>query len=176
MPANREWSDDTGSLRRFGTALARDERFMLDDLAAGRLVDKLIRQAAVAPVEGALISRWRGRVGTFARFVQLYRRHVHRLALQESDEPWGEAPARRDGAAVADAMRLLPLELREVVLLVALGGFSHAEAAQALDISPGRLLDRLVRARERLAADMGAALDPAGELSWRGAPHLRVIK
>ena len=62
------------------------------------------------------------------------------------------------------------------MLLVALGGFSHADAAQALDIPLSALLDRLRRARERLA-DRQEEPTPEGESgSWRGAPHLRVIK
>ncbi len=175
-PANPDWSDDTGGLRRFGMALARDERFVLDDLAASRLVDKLIRQSCVALIDEAPRCRLRGRIAAYARFVQLYRRHVRRLAFDESDEPFHEAPVQRGGAAVASAIRSLPLQLREALLLVALAGFSHSEAAEALEIPPGRLLERLARARERLAQHMGAALDPTGESAWRGAPHLRVIK
>jgi RNA polymerase sigma-70 factor (ECF subfamily) len=163
-------------LRRFGLALARDERFVLDDLAAGRLVEKLIRQSCVAPIDEARRCRLRGRIGAYARFVQLHRRHVRRLAFEESDEPFDDAPVQRDGTAVATAIRSLPLQLREALLLVALAGFSYSEAAEALDIPPDRLLERLARARERLAALMGAALDPVRESSWRGAPHLKVIK
>ena len=37
-------------------------------------------------------------------------------------------------------MRNLPLELRESLLLVALEGFSHVEAAQAMDISLATLI------------------------------------
>lgn len=171
-PANRDGSDDTSSLRRFGMALARDERFALDEVSVSRLVDKLIRQSCVAPIGEAR----RGRIGTYARFVQLHRRHIRRLALEESDEPFHDAPVQRGGAAVASAIGSLPLQLREALLLVALAGFSHCEAAEALEIPPDRLLERLARARERLAAHLGAAHDPAEVSVWRGAPHLRIIK
>ena len=172
MFANREGLHDTGGLRRFGMALARDERFVLDDAGAARLVDKLIRQAAVAPIEGSD----RGRIGAYARFVHLYRRHVRRLALEESEDAWRDAPVQRGGAEIAVAIRSLPLELREALLLVALAGFSHAEAAEALDVAPARLLERVERARERIAAQMDAAADPARDPAWRGAPHLMIIK
>ena len=150
---------------------------MLDDVGASRLVDKLIRQAGVAPIDEAQNARQRGRIGVYARFVQLYRRHVRRLALEASDEAWNDAPAPpRGGGEIAGAIRSLPLELREALLLVALANFSHAEAAETLELPPTRLLERLARARERLAAHMGADADPAQDPAWRGAPHLRVIK
>jgi len=176
VSANRVGSDDAAGLRRFGIALARDDRFVLDDVGANRLVDKLVRQAGVATIdEPASVGR-HGRIGVYARFVQLYRRHVRRLALEETDEAWSEAAAPRGGSEIAGAIRWLPLELREALLLVVLAGFSHDEAAEALDLPPARLLERLARARERLAAQMGAYADPAQDLAWRGAPHLRVIK
>ena len=70
-------------------------------------------------------------------------------------------------------MRALPLELRETLLLVGLARFTHAEAAQALDVPLPRLVERLERARGRLAQHMGVELGAPG---WGGAPHLRVIK
>ncbi len=174
MYANRDRLDDTAALRRFAIALARDDRFVADDAGASRLADKLLRQAAVTPIEEAGVARALGRIEVYARFVQLYRRHVRRLALEESDEAWSEPPVERGGAEIAGAIRSLPLELREALLLVTLAGFSHADAAEALDLPPARLLERLERARERLAAHMGAA-DPTRDMAPRGAPHLRVI-
>ena len=72
-----------------------------------------------------------GRAGAYARFVQLYRRHVRRIALDE-DAAWSESATR--GPSVVSGMRALPLELREALLLVSLARFTHAEAAAALDI------------------------------------------
>jgi len=170
VPHTREWADDANGLRRFGLALVRDERLVLDDSAAARLVDKLIRQSCVAPI--ADFARASGRAGAYARFVQLHRRHVRRMALDE-DAAWNECAAR--GPSVVSGMRALPLELREALLLVSLARFTHIEAAQALDIPLNRLVERLERARCRLAAHMGVDVD-AGAASWAGAAHLRVIK
>ena len=168
MTNTLERSDDANGLRRFGLALVRDERLVIDDQAAARLVDKLIRQCGVAPVaEGP---RQCGRLAVYARFVELYRRHVRRMALDE-ETPWSESAAR--SAGVACGVRALPLELRETLLLVGLARFTHAEAAQALDVPLPRLLERLERARCRLAQHMGVDL---GAQAWSGAPHLRVIK
>lgn len=170
MPHTREWADDANGLRRFGLALVRDERFVIDDSAAARLVDKLIRQSCVAPIaQGA---RSTGRAAAFSRFVQLYRRHIRRMTLDE-DQAWSESAAR--GPSVVSGVRALPLELREALLLVGLARFTHAEAAQALDIPLSRLIERLERARCRLAAHMGVDIE-SGVAGWSGAAHLRVIK
>jgi RNA polymerase sigma factor (sigma-70 family) len=47
---------------------------------------------------------------------------------------------------------------REVVLLIALGGLSHADAAAALGIRYGTIASRLSRARTKLRAAAGVAL------------------
>ena len=175
MSVNREWSDDTGSLRRFALALTRDERFVVDDASAARLADKLIKQTSVAPIAEGLSSGLSPRARVFARLVQLYRRHVRRLAGDEAEAGWPEGSGR-GGPAVVTGVRALPLELREALLIVVLGGFSHEEAAEALDIPLARLRERLERARSRLARHMGADLAAPRETGWTGAPHLRVIK
>jgi hypothetical protein len=172
VPHTREWADDANGLRRFGLALVRDERFVLDDSAAARLVDKLIRQSCVAPIPQGAGTRAQGRAGAYARFVQLYRRHVRRMTLDE-DAAWNEAATR--GPSVVSGVRALPLELREALLLVCLARFTHAEAAQALDVPLSRLVERLERARCRLAGHMGVDVD-ASATAWSGAAHLKVIK
>ncbi len=174
VSANQEWVDDTGSLRRFGLALVRDERYVVDDAAAVRLVDKLSRQACVAAVSCDAPSRLSPRARAFAQFVRLYRRHIRRLALDE-DANWCEGASAR-GTSVVSGVRALSIELREALLFVALAGFSHREAAEALDIPLARLLERLEQARCRLAAQMGVSLESTADTGWRGAPHLRIIK
>jgi DNA-directed RNA polymerase specialized sigma24 family protein len=172
VPHTREWPDDANGLRRFGLALVRDDRFATDDSAAARLVDKLIRQTCVAPIAERSHASATDRAAAYARFVQLYRRHVRRMALDE-DAAWNESPAR--GPSVVSGLRALPLELREALLVVSLARFTHAEAAEALDVPLSRLLERLERARCRLAAHMGVDVDAAAS-GWTGAAHLRVIK
>ncbi len=176
VPKVSERAEDASALRRFGLALVRDERLVTDEPAAARLVDKLIRQSGVVPVaEGPETSERQkrerhGRVAAYARFVELYRRHVRRMTLDEEVSA-SEYSAR--GVGVACGVRALPLDLREALLLVGFARFAHAEAAQALDIPLPRLLERLERARCRVAAHMGVDL---GATTWRGAAHLRVIK
>lgn len=174
MSSVREWSDDAGALRRFGLALVRDDRFVFDDVAASALVDKLFRQASLTLVDCPDGDRCAARVRAFAQFIRLYRRHARRLAADE-DGAWVESPScGRGGGSAAVGVRSLPLELREAMLLVALAGFSHSEAAAALDLPLAVVIDRLIHARARLAAHMGAARDAAA--AWPQSAHLRIVK
>ncbi|WP_299065916.1 sigma-70 family RNA polymerase sigma factor [Accumulibacter sp.] len=99
------------------------------------------------------------------------RRRDGRVAFcADSDLP---VPVQR--ADQADALELrdlqhalmrLPLEQREVLLLVGLEDLSYADVALALGVPPGTVMSRLSRARARLRAVL------AGELT----PPLRVVK
>jgi RNA polymerase sigma-70 factor (ECF subfamily) len=55
------------------------------------------------------------------------------------------------------ALALLPVEQREVVLLVGMEEFSYAEAAKALGVPIGTVMSRLFRGRERLRTLMAGA-------------------
>ena len=124
------------------------------------------------------ISTWKGDdlrpwLFTILRNCYLNERRHHRLgpsfvAMDDYHEPAGADPI---GAATAAwdlerAVKQLPLDQREVLLLVGLEQFSYAEAAVVLDIPMGTVMSRLARARERLRLAMDG----------RGRPHLRRIK
>jgi predicted DNA-binding protein (UPF0251 family) len=179
---------DLSELRRFGLALTRDDRFVLDQAAAAALVERLFRQASMeavdAPVRIDASGQARdGRVRAFGQFIRLYRRYIRRLASDDSEarldenaeSARGRGPA--GGVGIAAAVRMLPPELREALLIVVLAGFTHQEAASALDISLAALIGRLSKARERVAAltnspiviGVAAAAAPT-------AAHLRVVK
>lgn len=66
---------------------------------------------------------------------------------------------------LARALALLPLDQREVLLLVGLEELSYAEVAHALKIPQGTVMSRLSRARARLKAIL------AGE----AVPQLKVV-
>ena len=84
------------------------------------------------------------------------------------DEDMADAPVRptqSDLLEVRDieaALRRLPTEQREVILLVALEHLSYQQSADTLGIPIGTVMSRLARARERLrvmlATDAGASL------------------
>ena len=61
------------------------------------------------------------------------------------------------------AIRRLPAEQREVLLLVALEDMSYEQAARTLEIPIGTVMSRLARAREKLRI-MLSGLPPAGKL------------
>ena len=175
-----------GLLRRFGLAVARDNRLVCDDRAARALVDNLSRRALLAARNGEGASQSDSRLRLFSLFIRFYRRHM-RLAAAEDAASEAASPFRagavdpRDGASnIERAIRNLPLELRESLLLVTLERLTHVEAAQALDISLATLVERLARARAALAAalaqQVGAAPNRAHSQPPRGAPYLRLVK
>ena len=176
-------ADGTRSLRRFGLAVARDSRFVCDERQTRALVESLCNRALLAARNGEGPRNGDMRLRLFTLFIRLYRRHVRMAAAEDGASEVascglsGGANARDGGSAVARAVRNLPLELRESLLLVVLEGFSHVEAAQTLDISLVTLIDRLARARAMLAADLSERTASSPNHSQRrGAPNLRLVK
>ena len=180
---------DLSDLRRFGLALTRDDRFVLDHAAATALVERLFRQASFEAVDATVGEHARGRdcedarVRAFGQFVRLYRRHVRRLVVDEGEPGWDESveSARgkggADGVGVAAAVRRLPLDLREALLIVVMANLTHREAASALDIPLAALVARLTKARERISAlaRPPTAAETAGARA-QSIAHLRVVK
>ncbi|MBI2318628.1 MAG: sigma-70 family RNA polymerase sigma factor [Betaproteobacteria bacterium] len=66
-------------------------------------------------------------------------------------------------AEVERALRRLPAEQREVLLLVAVEQMSYAEVSRALSVPIGTVMSRLSRARERMRAAMAGG-NPAVSL------------
>ena len=159
---------------------------MLDHASAAALVDRLFRQASLEAVGGRVPGdadregREDVRVRAFGQFVRLHRRYVRRLTLDDGESGWDEnaesarGKASPGGVGMAMAVRLLPLDLREALLIVVLARFTHREAASALDIPLASLIARLTKARERVGALTGSAV-AAGAASGT-VPHLRVVK
>jgi hypothetical protein len=184
VPTLNDCLADFSDLRRFGVALARDDRFVLDHVSATALVDRLFRQASLEAVGAAVQrdadrAREDARVRAFGQFVRLHRRYVRRLTLDEGESGWDEnaesagSKAPGGGIGMTAAVRMLPLELREALLIVVLAGLTHREAASALDIPLTMLIARLTNARERVAA---LTHMPAAGAAARTVPHLRVVK
>ena len=145
-------------LRRYARALA-GERSAADDLVQDTL-------------ERAWSKFHLYRRGTDLRawlFTVMHNVYVNQLrsaktgAALDEDMPELARPARdTDGLVLRDldaAIRRLPPEQREVLLLVALEDMSYDGAAQALGIPIGTVMSRLARAREKLRA-MLAGLPP----------------
>ncbi len=136
------------ALRRYARALLRD-RDAADDLVQDCLERALSRRHL-----------WRGegpvRAWLYQILLNLFRdgrrRRVTLVPLDAAPEEGRPAP--QDGQLALNevhrAMGALPEEQRAALLLVAVEGFSLAEAARLLGIAEGTLASRLARARAQL--------------------------
>lgn len=88
---------------------------------------------------------------------QMRRRHAATLSLDELEF---EIPVRASQDDMVDmhdlqgALSQLPVEQREVLLLVAVEQMTYKDVARTLGIPPGTVMSRLARGRERLRALM----------------------
>jgi RNA polymerase sigma-70 factor, ECF subfamily len=153
-------------LRRYARALAGD-RIAADDLVQDTL-------------ERAWSKLHLYRRGTDLRawlFTVMHNVYVNQLRAMrpaaQFDEEMAELalPARTDTLELRDldaAIRRLPPDQREVLLLVALEEMSYDEAAGTLGIPIGTVMSRLARAREKLRS-MLSGLPPGGQ-------QLKIVK
>jgi RNA polymerase sigma-70 factor (ECF subfamily) len=155
-------------LRRYARALAGD-RPAADDLVQ----DTLERAWSKLHLyrRGTDLRAW---LFTVMHNVYVNQRRAARPSSPLDEEmPELAQPARETDALVLRdldaAIRRLPPDQREVLLLVALEDMSYAEAADALEIPIGTVMSRLARARERLRA-MLSGLPPGG------GTQLKIVK
>ena len=160
MPNDQQLLTWVPRLRRYARALAGN-RADADDLVQDTLERAWTRAGlwrGVADMRGWLFSI-------------MHNLHVDgvrrpRVATQAIDDDTPEiavAPTQGERLAVLDlqaALDLLPVEQKEVVLLVALEDMSYAEVAATLGIPIGTVMSRLSRGRERLRALMDGRATP----------------
>ena len=82
--------------------------------------------------------------------------------------PFEAAAASELQRRIDQAIAALPARYREVLLLVAVEGFSPAEAAAVCEITPEAIRQRLSRARAMLAQEIDRVGD-APAAAWREA-------
>ena len=155
-------------LRRYARALTGDRT------AADDLVQDTLERAWVK------LHLWRS--GSDLRawlFTIMHNVHVNQVRSRSAsatlplDDDLPDAPVRPTQADMLEvrdidtALKRLPVEQREVLLLVALEHLSYQETADALAIPIGTVMSRLARARERLRTML------AGEA---GTASLKVVK
>lgn len=104
--------------------------------------------------------------------VRAYRAR-ERTGVQAAEEGHADRVAERvdagaAGRELAGALAALPRGDREVLLLVALGGLSHADVAAALGIPYGTVGSRLNRVRKKLRGLASVAVEIEREDSGRG--------
>ena len=88
---------------------------------------------------------------------------LHTVTMDDDTPEVPVAATQGDRLAVLDlqaALDLLPVEQKEVLLLVALEDMAYAEVALALGIPIGTVMSRLSRGRERLRGLMADRAEP----------------
>ncbi|HTM76936.1 MAG TPA: sigma-70 family RNA polymerase sigma factor [Devosia sp.] len=155
------------ALRRYARALTRNID-LADDLVQDCLERAISRRGLFRPT--GPVRAW-----LFTILLNLYRNSLrsarrHGDTLDIDTLPELSTPATQPGhialAELARAIETLPLEQKEALLLIALEGFSYAEAATVLGVPQGTLMSRLGRARASLRAATGNSAEP----------HLRTVK
>lgn len=147
-------------LRRYARALVNN-RDDADDLVQ----DTLERAVARSGLWGGVADM---RAWLFSIMHNLHVDGVRRprLPTVTMDEDTPEVPVaatQGERLAVLDlqaALDLLPIEQKEVLLLVGLEDMAYADAAQALGIPIGTVMSRLSRGRERLRGLMEGRAEP----------------
>lgn len=156
-------------LRRYARALARHP----DD--ADDLVQDTLERAWAKSGHWPNVSDMRAWL--FAMMHNLYIDKVRRPTLDTTDyseealQSLATAPAHDARLHLMDlqaALTQLPVDQREVVLLVALEDMSYTDVARTLDIPLGTVMSRLSRGRERLRNLM--------EGQQTAQPHIRAVK
>ena len=142
-------------LRRYARALAGDSH-RADDLVQ----DTLERAMAKFHLwrRGSDLRAWLFTVMHNVFINQLKARRE--LALDEAVEDGLQSAPQSDPLELRDldaALRQLPAEQREVLLLVGLEQLSYAEVSKVLSIPVGTVMSRLSRGRERLRAVISGA-------------------
>lgn len=142
-------------LRRYARALAGDNH-LADDLVQDTLERALTKFHLWR--HGSDLRAWMFTIMHNVFINQLKARRE--LALDDAVEDGLQSAPQSDPLELRDletALRRLPVEQREVLLLVGLEQLSYAEASQALDVPVGTVMSRLSRGRERLRALMSGS-------------------
>ena len=88
---------------------------------------------------------------------------LHTVAMDDDTPEVPVAPTQGERLAVLDlqaALDRLPVEQKEILLLVALEDMAYADVAKALGIPIGTVMSRLSRGRERLRGLMEGRAEP----------------
>ncbi len=152
-PSRDELVELIPNLRRFACALVGN-RNDGDDLVQSTL-EKLMTKGVPSDVN---LRAWAFRVCRNLRIDAIRSTEVR---SRLDPEYVGQAPLHEDGERammsklllndVSRAMEDLPMDQRAALALVALEGYSYAEAAETLEVSIGTIMSRVHRARHKLA-------------------------
>ena len=142
-------------LRRYARALVGD-RYLADDLVQDTLERAWNKFYLWRP--GSDLRAWLFTIMHNVFVNEARRRRYEVEQLMEEVPPVAVRATQSEQLELRDvdrALRALPVEQREVVLLVAVEQFSYEEVSGALDIPIGTVMSRLSRARERMRQVLG---------------------
>lgn len=156
-----DFSSHLGVLRRYALVLTRDRERAED----------LVQEAVLRALEGA--HTWRDGSDLRKWLLSIvHNTHVSRCRRLKTERDaegvvaaqmsGSMAPSQADGVDLGQTMRALmelPVDQREVLVLVAIDGMSYRDAADCLGVPIGTLMSRLGRARAALRAATGRAGD-----------------
>lgn len=154
-------------LRRYARALVGDQ-YAADDLVQDTLERAINKRHLWRP--GSDLRAWLFAIMHNVFVNQLRSRQSHPEVALDNDALPAVVPAESAGLEIRDlqtALAVLPIEQREIVLLVGLEQLTYAEVSQALGIPIGTVMSRLFRGRERLRVLMTGV---------PGTPTLKVVK
>lgn len=154
--------DHIPRLRRYARALTGDSA-RADDLVQDTLERAWTRLALWQ--RGSDLRAWLFTVMHNVFVNQVARQAARREDPLLDDDPMIPVEATQERALetrdLIAALERLPLEQREVLLLVGLEGLRYEEVAKVLGIPAGTVMSRLARGRERLRLLMSGAPQPA---------------
>jgi len=144
-------------MRRFAAGLARDPADG-DDLCQATVLRALDRRAQWQP--GTRLDSWMYRMmrNIWIDEQRAGRRRGETFVTEEAGAGVGRGGGQEEAVelnAVDRALRALPDEQREAVLLVMVEGYSYKEAADIVGCPVGTLNSRLVRGRDALLSILG---------------------
>lgn len=150
-------------LRRYAIALAGNPS------DADDLVQETLRRAIVYAQKGGQIQSPRAFLFTVLHNVwasnqEKRQRHGDQVSVDDVASQLrteGNQHTRAELNALLKALRELPHDQRQVVLLVCLEGFAYRETAETLGVPIGTVMSRLSRARKALVDKMTAEPAPS---------------
>jgi RNA polymerase sigma-70 factor, ECF subfamily len=159
-------------LRRYARALARDTA-RADDLVQSCLLRAIAKEHLWEP--GTDLRAWLFTILHNQNVNEVRRSAREGVTVSMDDVASALTMAPRASATLQlrdleRAIRLLPEEQRQVILLVGLEGMHYEEVAVVLDIPIGTVRSRLSRGRDMLRRLMGMKEDPHVQLD---RPHRR---
>jgi RNA polymerase sigma-70 factor (ECF subfamily) len=156
------------SLRAFSRGLCGN-RDMADDLAQ----DTMMRAWAAREsyTQGSNFRAWMFMIMR-NQFYTTIRKNARMTSLdpEVAERLLVVAPAQHNGINIEDvakALQKLPVEQREVLLLIGANGLSYEEAAEVMGCAIGTVKSRLARGRTALTALVDG---PAGDILFESAP------